>query len=196
MRKRERKERIKKFFIGLRSWPTSLLKNNAQLAKRNLFMKNGSKVRMTLHLAISVVTPVGRDRKIRTALRNHQIAGFASVPSKKKISTPHSGCEVIFFEPWRGERKYEQSAKLPLVSDVKLSINGFIIPLLFSVISVLILVCELHPMALSVYRIGRIRCPFFLKSSLLKTVKLKRKLNKRWKFGSFRAMLLRILGLF
>ena len=39
---RERKERINKLFIGLRSWPTSLLKNNAQLAKRNLFMKNGN----------------------------------------------------------------------------------------------------------------------------------------------------------
>ena len=36
-----------------------------------------------------------------------------------------------------------------------------------SVISVLILVCELHPTALSVYRIGRRRCSFLLKSSLL-----------------------------
>ena len=42
---------------------------------------------MTLHLAISVAMPLGRDRKIRTALRNHKIAGFVSVPSKKKIST-------------------------------------------------------------------------------------------------------------
>ena len=127
---------------------------------------------MTLHLTISVVMPVGRDRKIRTALRNYQIAGFVSVPSKKKISTLHSGCEVFFFEPWRGERKYEQSAKFPLVSDVKLSINGFIIPLLFSVISVLILVCELHPMALSVYCIGRIRCSF-LNSQIIKIIKQK-----------------------
>ena len=128
--------------------------------------------------------------------RNHQIAGFVSVPSKKKINTPHSGCEVIFSEPWRGERKYEQSAKFPLVSDVKLSINGFIIPLLFSVISVLILVCELHPAALSVYRIGRMRCSFLLKSSLLKHSNFK-KLNKKLKFASFRAanMLLRIFGL-
>ena len=39
---------------------------------------------MTLHLTISVAMPVGRDRNIRTALRNHQIAGFVSVPSKKK----------------------------------------------------------------------------------------------------------------
>ena len=39
---------------------------------------------MTLHLAISVAMPLGRDRKIQTALRNHQIAGFVSMPSKKK----------------------------------------------------------------------------------------------------------------
>ena len=43
--------------------------------------------------------PVGRDRKIRTALRTHQIAGFVSVPSKKEINTPYSGCEVIFPNP-------------------------------------------------------------------------------------------------
>ena len=47
-------------------------------------MKNGSKVRMTLHLTISVAMPVGRNKKIPTALRNHHIAGFVSVPSKKK----------------------------------------------------------------------------------------------------------------
>ena len=58
-----------------------------------------TKVRMTLHLAISVAVPLGRDRKIRTALRNHQIAGFVSVPFKKKINTPYSGCEVIFPSP-------------------------------------------------------------------------------------------------
>ena len=102
---------------------------------------------MTLHLTISVVMPVGRDRKIRTALRNHQIAGFVSVSSRK----------------------------------IKIKINGFIIPLLFSVISVLILVCELHPMAVSVYRIGSIRCSFFLKSSLLKQSNYENNLNKKMK---------------
>ena len=67
---------------------------------------------MTLHLAISVAMPLGRDRKTRTALRNHQIAGFVSVPSKKKLSTPHSGCEVIFFsspEEARENMSYQQN---------------------------------------------------------------------------------------
>ena len=32
----------------------------------------------------SVTVPVGRDRKIRTALRTNQIAGFVTVPSEKK----------------------------------------------------------------------------------------------------------------
>ena len=54
---------------------------------------------MILNLTISVAMPVSRDRKILTALRNHQIAGFVSVPSKKKINTPYSGCEVIFPSP-------------------------------------------------------------------------------------------------
>ena len=59
---------------------------------------------MTLHLAISVAMPLGRDRKIRTALRNHQIAGFVSVPSKKKIDTSYSSCEVIFPSPERQDK--------------------------------------------------------------------------------------------
>ena len=59
-------------------------------------MKNGNEVRMTLRFTISVAMPVGRDKKIRTALRTHQIAGFVTVPSEKKINTPYSSCEVIF----------------------------------------------------------------------------------------------------
>ena len=43
-----------------------------------------TKVQMTLQLTISVAILVGRDRKIRTALRTRHIAGFVSVPSKKK----------------------------------------------------------------------------------------------------------------
>ena len=58
-----------------------------------------TKIWMTLQLTIRVAMPVGRDRKIRTALRNHQIAGFVSLPSKKEINTPYSGCEVIFPNP-------------------------------------------------------------------------------------------------
>ena len=33
----------------------------------------------------SVTMPVGRDRKIRTALRTNQIARFVIVPSKKEV---------------------------------------------------------------------------------------------------------------
>ena len=33
----------------------------------------------------SATVPVGRDRKIRTALRTDQTAGFVAVPSKKKM---------------------------------------------------------------------------------------------------------------
>ena len=32
--------------------------------------------------------PVGRDRKIWTVLRTNQIAGFVTVPSKKKVKIP------------------------------------------------------------------------------------------------------------
>ena len=32
----------------------------------------------------NVTVPVGRDRKIRTALGTNQIAGFVTVPSEKK----------------------------------------------------------------------------------------------------------------
>ena len=42
-------------------------------------------VRMTLR-----AVPVGRDRKIRTALSTHHIAGFVTVPSEKKSSTPYT----------------------------------------------------------------------------------------------------------
>ena len=36
---------------------------------------------------VTVTVPVGRDRKIRTALRTNQIAGFVTVPSEKKINS-------------------------------------------------------------------------------------------------------------
>ena len=47
---------------------------------------------------VGVTVPVGRDRKIRTAPRTHQIAGFVPVPSEK-INTPYSKCEIIFPSP-------------------------------------------------------------------------------------------------
>ena len=72
---RERKERNNKLFRGLRSWPKSSLKNTAQPEKRDIFMKNGSEGRDVL---------LGRDKKIWTALRTNQIAGFLTVPSEKK----------------------------------------------------------------------------------------------------------------
>ena len=39
------------------------------------------------HQNVIVTVPVGRDRKIRTALRTNQIAGFVTVPSEKKINS-------------------------------------------------------------------------------------------------------------
>ena len=39
---KQRKQRIHKLFIGLREWPTCLLKNTAQPEKRDTFMKNGN----------------------------------------------------------------------------------------------------------------------------------------------------------
>ena len=49
--------------------------------------------------------------------------------------------------------------------------KGLIIPLLFSVFSILILVCELHPTALSVYRIHHIGCTRKTKTTRTKPFK-------------------------
>ena len=46
-------------------------------------MKNDTKVGMHSVTHESVTVPVGRDKKIRTALRTNQIAGFVTVPSEK-----------------------------------------------------------------------------------------------------------------
>ena len=143
----------------------------------------------------SVTVPVDGDRKIRTVLWTHQSTGFVTVPSEKRKCTL---CEVRsnFFEPWRGEEKYEQWATFPSLLDDKPSNKGFIISLLFSVFSVLILVCELNLTALSMHRIDCITytrktkttrtnplkcsfCSFLPKSSLLLKVKFeKRKINQ------------------
>ena len=51
----------------------------------------------------SVIVPVGRDRKIRTAQRTtNQIAGFVTVPSKKKkrFSYIHSHLIIKLIAPW------------------------------------------------------------------------------------------------
>ena len=54
---------------------------------------------MTLRLTKVFAVPVGRYIKIQTALRIHQIAGFVSVHSEKKINTSYSSCKVIFPSP-------------------------------------------------------------------------------------------------
>ena len=73
----ERGKRIKRLFIGLKILPSQ---------KNEIFLwKMVSKVGMYWATHESVIVPVGRDRKIRTALRTtNQIAGFVTVPSKKK----------------------------------------------------------------------------------------------------------------
>ena len=40
----------------------------------------------------SITVPVGIDRKIQTALRTNQIAGFVTVPSKKNNKSPYHMC--------------------------------------------------------------------------------------------------------
>ena len=47
------------------------LKNNAQPAKPNLFLKNGNEGTDDSATHGSVAVPLGRDRKIWTALSNH-----------------------------------------------------------------------------------------------------------------------------
>ena len=73
----ERGKRIKRLFIDLKILPSQ---------KNEIFLwKMASKVGMYWATHESVIVPVGRDRKIRTALRTtNQIAGFVTVPSKKK----------------------------------------------------------------------------------------------------------------
>ena len=74
------------------------LKYIALLEKQNLLTKNGNGARDVLGDYESVTVPVGRDRKIRTALRANQIAGFVTVPSEKKnLSTVCSNLKVFLF---------------------------------------------------------------------------------------------------
>ena len=77
------------------------LKYIALLEKQNLLTKNGNGARDVLGDYESVTVPVGRDRKIRTALRANQIAGFVTVPSEKKnLSTVGSNLKVFLFFSW------------------------------------------------------------------------------------------------
>ena len=91
--------------------PRLSLKINAQPGKPDLFTKNGKVGTDDFTTHGSVAVPVGRDRKIRTALSTHHIAGFVTVPSEKKINTSYtSWLQSNFSQPWRGEKKYEQWA--------------------------------------------------------------------------------------
>ena len=82
---------------------------------------------MTLRLTKVFAVPVGRYIKIQTALRTHQIPGFVSVHSEKKINTPSP-------EEVRNNTNNEQ--KFPPVLYVKPWYKGFSIPLLLSVFSI------------------------------------------------------------
>ena len=70
-----------------------------QPAKRNLFIKNGNKGTDYSATYESVAVPVDRDKEIRTALSTHQIAGFVTVPTEKKIHLILNSCKVIFPSP-------------------------------------------------------------------------------------------------
>ena len=63
-----------------------------------------TKEQITLRLT-SVAVPVDRDKKIRTALSTHQIAGFVTVPSEKTIHPILASCKVIFLEKMRAMSK-------------------------------------------------------------------------------------------
>ena len=74
------------------------LKYIALLEKQNLLTKNGNGARDVLGDYESVTVPVGKDRKIRTALRANQIPGFVTVPSEKKnLGTVCSNLKVFLF---------------------------------------------------------------------------------------------------
>ena len=61
-----------------------MLKNAAHPLKQHIFMKKiATKLGMYSAIHESVTVPIGRGRKIRTALRSNQIEGFVTVPLKK-----------------------------------------------------------------------------------------------------------------
>ena len=71
------------------------------------------------------------------------------MPSEKKIHLILASCKVIFPSPEEA-RKIRSMSKIFAPLYVKPSNKGFFIPLLFSVFSILSLVCELHLTAKSV----------------------------------------------
>ena len=95
-----------------------------------------TKARMTLRLTKVFAVPVGRYIKIQTALRTHQIPGFVSVHSEKKINTPYTSCKVIFPSPEEVRNNTNNEQKFPPVLYVKPWYKGFSILLLLSVFSI------------------------------------------------------------
>ena len=64
----------------------NLLENTPQTSKQNLFMKVATKLGMLSATHERVTVPVGRVKKIWTALRANQIVGFVTVPPWEKIN--------------------------------------------------------------------------------------------------------------
>ena len=87
----EKKERMNKFF-NRHDLPKNTLLNSVPGQQNKIYQgKMATKVEMYSATHESVILPVDRDRKIRTALRTNQIVGFVTVPSEKKnkpIYTP------------------------------------------------------------------------------------------------------------
>ena len=172
-----------------------------------------TKARMTLWLTKVFAVPVGRYIKIQTALRTHQIAGFVSVHSEKKINTPYTSCKVIFPSPEevRNNTSNEQNFRpyYMLNHGTRDLLFHYCFQFLVFNFSVRI------PSALSVHCIDRIRwctrktkrtwtkplkcslSSLLHKSSLLWLSNLKNR-KKKSKFGFFSAanMLLRIFVMF
>ena len=71
MEKREKREDSISYLSAWGRDPRLSLKNNAQPAKPDLFMKNGNEGTDDSATHGSVTVPVGRDRKNRTALSTH-----------------------------------------------------------------------------------------------------------------------------
>ena len=82
---RVRKETINKLLIGLICLKIFCSKIKPIRKNKIYFWRMVTKLRMFSVTQESVTMPVGRDRKIRTALRTNQIARFVILPSKKEV---------------------------------------------------------------------------------------------------------------
>lgn len=82
---RVRKETINKLLIGLICLKIFCSKIKPIRKNKIYFWRMVTKLRMFSVTQESVTMSVGRDRKIRTALRTNQIARFVILPSKKEV---------------------------------------------------------------------------------------------------------------